>query len=316
MKAAIIEEFGGPEKLKIADVSIPKPADHEIQIQTAYAAVNPVDWKIREGLFKTHLPFEFPIILGWDVAGTVVALGTKVQNFKIGDQVFAYCRKPTIKWGTYAELVNVDADHVALKPKIMTFAEAASIPLAALTAWQALFEEGKLKKNDIILIHAGAGGVGGFAIQLSKINGAVVCTTASQYNHVYVSKLGAGMAIDYTKHNFVEKIKQKYPQGIDIVLDCVGGKTLKDSLDVLKPGGRVVSIVEQIDPSQTLAKGVKGGFVFVRPDGNHLREITKLINTGKMVAPNIEEMRLEDVQKAQEKVRAGHTKGKIVLKVR
>ena len=315
MKAMMIEKFGGPEELKWMDVSIPPMSDHEIQIQISYAGVNPIDWKMREGLLKSRLPFEFPLILGCDLSGTVIAVGKKVHKFINGDQVFAYCRKPTFKWGTYAESVTLDPNQAALKPKILTFAQAAAIPLTSLTAWQALFEEGKLKKDDVILIHAGAGGVGGFAIQFAKMTGATIYTTASKQHHVYVSKLGADVAIDYNDQSFEKVIKQEHPKGIDLVLDSIGGDTLQKSLEVIKPGGRLVSLVEQLDPSLTISRGIKGGFIYVRPDGRLLNEIGLLIKEGKIIAPHIEEFPLADAAKAQEKVRAGHTKGKIVLKI-
>src|ERR1700733_2368139 len=190
MKAMVIEKFGHEEQLHLGDIPTPLPSDNEVQIQVLYSAVNPVDWKIREGLMKNFLPHEFPLILGWDAAGIVKAIGKNVKKFKVGDEVFAYCRKPIVKWGTYAEYVCFDADNIALKPNNINFAEAAAIPLAGLTAWQALFDFAKLKKGESILIHGGAGGVGSFAIQFAKHAGAKVITTASKQNHDYVKKLG------------------------------------------------------------------------------------------------------------------------------
>lgn len=316
MKAIVIESYGGPEQLKLVDTKIPEPQDHEVQIQVEYAAINPVDWKIREGLLERMIPCRFPAILGWDVSGTITAVGKKVKQFKLGDAVFSYCRRPEVHSGTYAEYTCVEEDHIALKPENITFAQSSAVPLAALTAWQALHEAVKLKKGETILVHAGAGGVGSFAIQIAKLLGAHVYTTASSNHQLYVNQLGAEVAIDYHKKNFVQAIKELHPKGIDAVFDCIGGDTLKESYKVLKPKGRLVSIVERPNEADAKEHQVEALFVFVRPDGKQLKEIAELITKGKIQAPHIEEYRLEDAAKAQEKLQAGHTEGKIVLKVR
>lgn len=316
MKAIAIESFGGVEKLKVTDVATPKPADNEVQIEILYTAVNPVDWKIREGMLKDRLPHEFPLIPGWDAAGIIKAVGSNVKNFRPGDEVFAYCRKPVVKMGTYAEFICLPAEQVAIKPKNINFAQAAAIPLVGLTAWQALFDAAHLKKGETVLIHAGAGGVGSLAIELAKNAGAVVITTARKSNHPYVQKLGADVVIDYTTENFVDVIKKRHPDGIDIVLECMGGQILKDSYQVLKSGGRLVSITEGIDKDLAKQHNVQATYVFVKPSGAQLKEIADLIVAGKVVAPNIEEMKLDQAAEAQEKVRQGHTRGKIVLKVK
>lgn len=315
MKAVVFEDFGGAEKLRLTDLPAPKPADNEILIAIECTSVNPVDWKIREGMLKNRLPHEFPIIPGWDAAGTVKEVGKNVKNFKKGDKVYAYCRKPTIHWGTYAEFICVDAEHVAHMPKKLTSAQAAAIPLVGLTAWQALFEKAKLKKGETILIHAGAGGVGSLAIQFAKNFGAKVITTARENHHAYVKKLGADLAIDYTKEDFADKIKGVAPQGVDVVFDMIGGDTLRDSLEVLKPKGRLVSIYEKLDPAKAKEKNIEASYLFVEPNGSQLKEIANLIDQGKVAAPAIEEFPLEKASMAQEKVKTGHTQGKIVLKV-
>lgn len=315
MKAMIIDSFGVVEKLKLSEISAPPLSDDEVQIKIMYAAVNPVDWKIREGLLKNRLPYAFPMILGWDASGKISAVGQNVSNFKIGDEVYAYCRKPTIQWGTYAEFVNVTAAHVALKPKKINFAEAAAIPLVGLTAWQGLFDHAKLKKSETILIHAGAGGVGSLAIQLAKNIEATVYTTATEANFAYVKKLGAKEAIDYKKEDFVKKIKSLQPDGLDVVFDTVGGNTLHESVKVLKTGGRIVSILEQL-PKEILDQyKIQGSYFFVSPNGAQLKQIAELIEQGKVQPPKIEEMLLKDAGLAQEKLRKGIGGGKIVLKI-
>lgn len=316
MKAVVIENFGGAETLKLKEVPEPIPQENEVLIRVEYTAVNPVDWKIREGLLKSRLPHEFPLIPGWDAAGVIAEVGSNVRQFKIGDEVYAYCRKPIVKEGTYAEFVTFDAAQVALKPKNISFAEAAAIPLASLTAWQGLFDFANLKENQSVLIHAGSGGVGSFAIQFARHAQAEVWTTCSLPNHSYVKQLGAREAIDYTKENFVTAIKKKKNDGFDVIFDGVGGKTLQDSYSLLKPGGVLVSIVEKPSQQMSTDSKTKMGFIFVRPDGEQLGQIGKLIEEGKVKIPHIVEMNLQEAAYAQEESKKGHTQGKIVLKVR
>lgn len=316
MKAVVIDHFGGVEMLKYTDVPNPEPKEHEVLIRVEYAAVNPVDWKIREGILKNRLPHEFPIIPGWDASGTIAGIGTNVRNFKIGDEVFAYCRKPVIHEGTYAEYICFDSANVAIKPNNITFAEAAGIPLAALTAWQAFFDFAKLKPRQSVLIHAGAGGVGSFAIQFAKMHDADVWTTCSENHDSYVKNLGADHCIHYSKENFVDIIQKEFKDGVDIVFDCVGGPTLKNSIPLVKKGGTLITITELIDPEIGEKNQIKAGFVFVRPNGHELTEIAHLIEQGKIKVPHTTEMPLEEASLAQDKSREGHTQGKIVLKVK
>lgn len=316
MRAMAIEAYGGPERLRLMELPVPVPGDEEVLIETACTSVNPVDWKIREGHLKDRLPNVFPIILGWDAAGTVKAVGANVTRFKGGERVFAYCRKPTIQWGTYAEYVAMDARHVALMPKNLSFAQAAAIPLATLTAWQSLFDRACLGSGQTVLIHAGAGGVGGMAIQLARHVGAKVYATASRGNHDYVRGLGAAHVIDYRSENFVDAIRRLEPQGVDVVLDTIGAQVYRASLAALKRGGFLVSIREKPDEQLTAQYGVRAGYVFVQPDGEQLGAIAYLLEEGAIQPPHIEEMRLEDAAAAQEKSRAGHVRGKIVLRIR
>jgi NADPH2:quinone reductase len=316
MKAVALEAYGGPEQLKLMDLPVPVPGEDEVLIELACTSVNPVDWKIREGQLKDRMPNIFPIIPGWDAAGTVREVGRNVTRFKGGERVFAYCRKPTIQWGTYAEYVTMDARHVALMPKNLSFAEAAAIPLVGLTGWQSIFDSACLDRGKTVLIHAGAGGVGGMAIQLARHVGASVYATASRRNHDYVRALGAAHVIDYTTENFVDAIRQLEPDGVDVVLDTVGAEVYRASFAALKRGGFIVSIREKPDEQLNAQFGVRSGYVFVRPDGEELGAIAYLIEEGAVHPPEIEEMRLEDAAAAQEKSRAGHVRGKIVLRIR
>ncbi len=316
MKAIVIEAFGGPERLKAADVPTPEPGPEDVLIEVACTSVNPVDWKIREGMLADMFPHAFPLIPGWDAAGTVSAVGRNVDRFQAGDKVFAYCRKPEIRFGTYCEYVTVHESAVAPMPGNIGFAEAATIPLVGLTAWQSLFDTAKLAAGEKVLVHAGAGGVGSLAIQLAKHAGATVYTTARAANHDYVASLGADAAIDYVKDNFVDVLRKREPLGIDVVFDTIGGNVQRRSYKVLKRGGRLVSIISIPDPDEARPYGVRTNFVFVSPDGKQLRRLADLIESGAVRPPVFEVMRLDEAAKAHELSRAGHVRGKIVLKIR
>lgn len=316
MKAIAIEAYGGPEQLRLMDLPVPVPGDDEVLIELVCTSVNPVDWKIREGQLKDRLPNVFPIIPGWDAAGTVKAVGANVTRFQGGERVFAYCRKPTIQWGTYAEYVTMEARHVALMPKNLSFAQAAAIPLTTLTAWQSLFDRACLGSGQTVLIHAGAGGVGGMAIPLARHVGAKVYATASRVNHEYVRGRGAAHVIDYTSENFVDAIRRLEPDGVDVVYDTVGAAVYHASFAALKRGGFIVSIREKPDEKLAAQYGVRCGYVFVEPDGEQLGAIAYLLEEGAIQPPQIEEMPLEAAAAAQERSRAGHVCGKIVLRIR
>ena len=316
MKAVVINDFGGLEQVHLEEMAPPTPAKGEVKIEVHYVSVNPVEWKICAGVLKDILPHQFPIVLGWDVSGVVVEVGEGVSHLQIGDEVYGYCRGSTVHAGTFAEYCCFDAQHVVPKPKNLSHAQAAAIPLVGLTAWQALFDVAKLKKGQTCLIHAGAGGVGSVAIPLAKWAGATVATTASSKNHDYVSGLGADHAIDYNTANFGDEIKSRYPEGVDFVFDCVGGQTLDDSYACVKKGGWIVSIVEHIDRARAKELGINATNVFVRADGPELFKLKELIEAGSVPCPAIHEMPLDIVVEALEKVKTEHTRGKIVLKVR
>lgn len=316
MKAVVIKEFGGLDQVHLEDVPTPAPANGEVKIEVHYVSVNPVEWKISAGVLKDILPHQFPIVLGWDVSGVVVEVGEGVSNLQVGDEVYGYCRGPTVHAGTFAEYCCFDANHVVLKPKNLSHGQAAAIPLVGLTAWQALFDVAKVRKGQTCLIHAGAGGVGSLAIPLAKWAGAKVATTASAKNHEYVRGIGADAAIDYQTTNFVDAVMAKHPEGVDFVFDCVGGQTLADSYRCVKKGGWVVSIVQPVDKALAAELGIHAANVFVRPDGQELLKIKELLENGTIPGPAITEMPLDHVVEALERVKTEHTRGKIVLKVR
>lgn len=316
MKAITIEEFGQSDRMKLVEIEKPQPAVGEILLRVKAAGVNPVDWKIREGLLRDRLPHEFPIILGWDAAGIVESTGGGVTQWSIGDEVYAYCRKPVVKWGTYAEYVAVPETFCARMPRNMTFEEAATVPLAALTAWQSLFEAGSLKSGQTVLIHAGAGGVGGFAVQLAKYTGAHVISTGLLRNHEFIRRLGADEVIDYSLVDFREIVRTKFPQGIDLAFDTVGGDIFLRSADVLKDGGRLVSIVHN-DAFDKVPPRVVFEYVFVRPEQSQLRELTKLIESGALRTHVSASFALtaDEAAEALRRSKAGHTRGKMAIKI-
>ncbi|MCC6272616.1 MAG: NADP-dependent oxidoreductase [Deltaproteobacteria bacterium] len=314
MKAVGIQRFGGREVLEILELPKPQPGPHEVLVQIRAAGVNPVDWKIREGLLEGRLPHAFPIVLGWDAAGVVEAVGEKVHYAKPGDAVFAYCRKDVIQDGTYAEYVVLRHPHLALKPRNLSFEEAASVPLAALTAYQALFEGIKLKAGDKVLIQAGAGGVGGFAIQMAKDAGAYILTTSSARHHDYLRGLGVDEIVDYTQTPFVAAVRRAHPEGLDAVFDTVGGQTQLDSAEALKPGGRLTSILA-LKEDFFRHRGLEPAYVFVRPDTDQLSRIKDMIEAGRLKVKLAAVFPLQDAAQAQERIEDGHTEGKIVLKI-
>src|SRR5438094_4184804 len=241
MKAFVVERYGKNDGIRFVEMPEPELRDADVLVRVHAAGVNVLDSKIRDGEFKLILPYRLPLILGNDVAGVVVRVGSNVRRFKLGDEVYARPHKDRI--GAFAEFISMNEDDVALKPKELTMEEAASIPLVGLTAWQALIERANLKKGQKVFIQAGSGGVGTFAIQLAKHLGATVATTTSTANLDWVQRLGADIVIDYTKDDF-ETLLHEY----DVVLHSQGGETLEKSLRVLKPGGTLISISGPPDP--------------------------------------------------------------------
>jgi len=311
MRAMAIAGFGGPERLQEMSLPRPKPGRGEILIRSVAAGVNPVDWKIREGYLADVLPHDFPVILGWDVAGIVEELGEGTSRFRKGDKVFAYARKPVVQWGTWAECVAVAETAAALLPPRLLFEEAAAVPLAALTAHQALARAG-LGSGETLLVLAAAGGVGHFAVQLGKEAGARVYGTAGTSNQQFVLGLGAAGAIDYTREDFREALRRFCAEGVDVVLDGVGGETAVAGFDALRPGGRLVSIV---DPSvaEQAPRGTRAEFHFVEPSGEQLEWIAGLFARHKLTTHVSRIYPLREAARALAESQAGHVRGKLAL---
>lgn len=333
MKAFILERYGKKRALRLADMPEPELRDDEALVQVHAAGVNQLDARIRDGAFKLILPYHLPLILGHDVAGVVVKVGSRVRQFKPGDEVYA--RADDFRIGTFAEYVPVKEASLALKPKGLTMEEAASIPLVGLTAWQALVEQAGLKKGQKVFIQAGSGGVGTFAIQLAKQLGVTVATTTSTANVALVKSLGADAVIDYKTQDF-EKVLRDY----DVVLHSQDGKTLEKSLRVLKHGGKLISISGPPGPEfgkaiaapgfvqlvmRLLSAGVRRNarrlgvgyaFLFMKANGAQLREITRLIEGGA-ICPVIDKVfPFEFTHEAMAYVDSGRAKGKVVVKVK
>jgi NADPH:quinone reductase-like Zn-dependent oxidoreductase len=331
MKAFAIDRYKGP--LAVREMPDPVPKSGEVLVRIHAASVNPLDSKIRAGDFKLFLPYRFPLVLGHDMAGVVVAVGPGVRRFKVGDQVYA--RPADFRIGAFAEFIAVNEDDLALQPNNLTMEEAASIPLVALTAWQVLVERAQLTKGQKVLIHAGSGGVGTIAIQLAKHLGATVATTTSMANIELVKSLGADVVIDYKKQDFEELLRD-----YDVVLNSLGPDTLEKSLSVLKPGGKLISISGPPDPAfakqigagwlfrlavrllslkirrKAARRGVDYSFLFMQANGEQLGEITKLLEAGAIRQVIDRTFPFDQIPEAMAYVDSGRAKGKVVIKVR
>lgn len=304
MKAIRIHNYGGPEVLQYEDAPVPQPQSGELLIRVHATGVNPIDWKVRAGYMKDHMPHSFPLILGSDVSG-LVEDGNGASTFKKGDEVFAMAS------GAYAEYIAVHESLVAPKPTSLHHVHAAAVPLAALAAWHALIETARVEAGQRVLIHGGAGGVGHFAVQLAKWKCAHVIATASIKNHDLLRKLGADETIDYTVVKF-----ESIARDVDVVLDTIGGETQERSWTVLKKGGILVSLVQPPSQEQANVFGARGVMVMNRPDGSALAEIAKLIDAGKLTPAIDRILPLSEARRAHQLSQSGHTHGKIVLRVR
>ncbi|MGE7886913.1 NADP-dependent oxidoreductase [Bacillus cereus] len=308
MKAIVIDQYGSVEELKERQVLKPVVKKNEVLIRIHATSVNPVDWKIRKGDLQEQLRFSFPITLGLDVAGVIEAIGEDVAYFKIGDKVFT--KPENIGQGSYAEFIAVQSDLVSHMPNNMNYEEAASIPLAGLTAWQSLVDYAKIKENDRVFIHAGAGGVGSMAIQIAKSFGAFVATTASSKNKEFLQSVGADLVIDYKKDKFEELVSD-----FDIVLDTIGGEVQEKSFRIIKPGGVLVSIVHE--PLHKV-EGIKSGFLWLKPSGRQLEELSALIVQEKIKAiiSKVVPFNEAGVREAHILSEGQHVRGKIIIKVK
>lgn len=305
MEAIVIEQYGGPDQLKLKQVSKPNVGEHEVLIEVYAIATNPAEWKMREGYLKDVMPLTFPHILGYDVAGIISEVGKNVKKWRIGDAVLATAN------GSYAEFTVADENQVVAKPENINFNEAASIISTSMTAWTALFIDGKLTKDQKVLIHGGAGGVGSMAIQLAKHAGAFVASTGSTSNVNFLKELGADVVVDYTNQDFTNVIHD-----YDLVVDLVGGETQKRSYQVLKKGGILASAVGITEEDKV--EGMHTASVWVQPSAELLMKITKLLESGALRPVIGEVLPFEEnkFRKAHEQLQTGHTRGKIIIQAK
>lgn len=333
MKAMSIRNYGKKTPLDLTELPIPEVGEQDILVEIHAASINPIDFKIRDGKVKMLLGYKMPLVLGNDFSGKVIQVGSKVSKFQVGDEVYGRPRKN--RMGTFSEYLSVHEEDVSLKPVNLTFVEAASLPLVGLTTWQAFHEIIGLKPNQKILIHAGAGGVGTFAIQLAKEMGAYVATTASEKGYDLVSSLGADRVINYKEERF-DEILSEY----DAVFDTLGGDPLTRSFRILKSQGKIVSVsavpngrfavendlglIKRLLFSlvsrniTTLEKqfNVEYHFLFMKPSGEQLTQIKQLVEQGR-IRPVIDRVYpLKDAQDALQYVETGRAKGKVVIEVK
>ncbi|HXB57942.1 MAG TPA: NADP-dependent oxidoreductase [Candidatus Acidoferrales bacterium] len=308
MKAVRIHQYGGPEVLFYEEIQRPAPAPDEVLIKVHAASVNPLDWRVRQGYMQQFLPLTLPLTLGWDFSGTVEAVGANVTQFKRGDEVYTVL--DVTKGGAYAEYAIANASDVALKPKSVDHIHAAGIPVAGVTAWQALIETAQLRAGQKVLVHAAAGGVGVFAVQFAKAKGAYVIGTASGKNQAFLRELGVDQVVDYEKTRF-----EDVAHDVDIVLDTIGGEVQERSWKVLKKGGFLVSIVAPPDAEKAAKYGVRAAMFRGHPDSAALGEIARLVDAGRVKTVVDTVLPLADARRAQELSAHGHARGKIVLKV-
>jgi NADPH:quinone reductase-like Zn-dependent oxidoreductase len=333
MKAFILDRYGSADRVRAGDMPDPELREDDVLVQVHAAGVNLLDSKVRHGEFKIFLKYRLPLVLGHDVAGVVVRVGSRVRRFKPGDEVYA--RPADGRIGAFAEFIAINEADVAIKPKALTMEEAASIPLVGLTAWQALIERANLKQEQKVLIHAGSGGVGTFAIQLAKHVGATVATTTSTDNVDLVKSLGADVVIDYKKEDFADVLRD-----YDVVLNSLDTVTLEKSLRALRPGGQLISISGPPDAAfarslgaswalrmimSVLSYGIRAkakrrqvhySFLFMRANGGQLSEITSLVNSG-VIRPVMDRVfPFASTKEAMAYVEGGRAKGKVVVSLR
>ena len=305
MKAVVIHQPGGTEALKVEDAPRPEVKEDDVLIHVRAAGVNPVDAYIRAGRYPGG---KLPFIPGMDVAGVVESTGARAQKFKKGDEVYAYLSFN--EQGGYAEFCTAKEHEVSLKPKNITFEQAAAVPLAGTTAWQALIDNAKLESGMTVLIHGGSGGVGHFAVQIAKARGAKVIATASTANQEFLKEIGADETIDYSNTKFEDVVKD-----VDVVLDCTRSDALERSYGVVKKGGIIVSITGKPDPAELENHEIRGAQFMARPDARILEEFTELIEAKKLTPVVSQTFPLADVTKAHQQIETRHTRGKIVLKI-
>ena len=308
MKAVRIHHYGGREVLSIDDIPVPDIAPDDMLVRVVAASINPVDWKVREGYLAHMIPHALPLTLGWDVSGVVEQVGAQVTQWQVGDAVFS--RPDLARNGTYAEYVAIRASECARKPRTISHVEAASLPLAGITAWEAMMDTAKVGPGQRVLVQAGSGGVGSLAIQLVKAAGATVVATASGRNRALVESLGVDQFVDYTTTRVADAVEP-----VDAVFDTIGGEVQEAAWSILKPGGIQVSIISPPSEEKANAMGLRAGFVFIGPNAPVLERLAAMVDGGKLRPIVGAEFALEDIAAAHALSESGRAVGKIVLYV-
>jgi len=323
MRAMVLNRFGGPEVLEPATIERPRAGPGQVVVQVAYAGVNPADWKAREGWLSRYFQYQFPFVVGFDAAGLVAELGEGVTGLAIGDRVVTASNQGKGERGSYAQFVLSDRERVVKLPDHVALQDAAALPTAAITAWEAVFDVGDTKAGQYVLVNGGAGGTGGFAVQLARMAGAKVAATCGPANLDYVRGLGADLAIDYREGKVREAVAAWAPEGVDLVVDTVGQGSLLDSVEMVRPGGIVAPIGTLIadEPMPDPARAAERGVRIVPTIANFARQerqlnaLVEALGDGRIRAPQIELLPLEQAGEAQRRVAAGHVRGKLLLVV-
>lgn len=312
MRALYYSQYGDPSVLQVGEVPDIQPGPGEVLIKVAGAGLNPVDSKIRQGALAGIFEVNFPIIPGWDISGTVERVGDGVAADWIGRKVYAYGRRDEVEMGTCAQYCVLPESVLAEPPASMGLVEASTVPLVALTAYQSLHAEGGLKASDDVLVLAGAGAVGRYAIQMAKAAGARAVATARSDDHSALQALGAAQCIDYRDIDWAVKAAALKPSGYNLILDAVGGETLEACYDLVAQNGVVIGLNDPPDEARLAAKSAKGVRLFSMPNGQQLQEVTAWINDGRIQPLSVQVMALEDAQKAHELLDKG-ARDKIAL---
>ena len=330
MRAIVFDRYGEPDVMRLRHVPVPEPRDHEVLIRVGYAGVNPADSKARAGHSARagyrYRDVDFPFVTGMDAAGVVERTGSNVKDFRQGDRVVTWSAADGKTWGSYAEFMRVSSRNVSPMPKSLNFAQAAAVPIASLTAFQALFhaEKGGMIPGQKVLINGAAGGVGSFAVQFAKSGGLLVSATCGTSNLAYARSLGADRVIDYKTEDVRQAVRDWSAEGVDVVLDAVGPATLPQALEMLRPGGRLISILTvtgdgdiEHDRKEAERRGFRKvlSLIDFERARESMREITHLIDGGLVRVPAIDTLTLEDAARAHQLIDTGHVRGKLVLKV-
>lgn len=323
MRAMVLDRFGGPEVLHMADIERPAVAPGGVIVQVGYASVNPADWKAREGWLARYFDYQFPFVVGFDAAGIIAEVGEGVTGLSVGDRVVTASNQGRGERGSYAEFVASDQERVVKLPANVTLRQAAALPTAGMTAWEAVFNVGNIQSGQKVLVNGGSGGTGSFAIQLAKLAGAKVAATCGPANIDYVISLGADIAIDYRQGNVIEAVRAWSPEGVDLVIDTVGQGSLLDAIEIVKPGGLVTPITTLIaeEPMPDAGRAAELGVRIQIASSSfpnqpaQLRGLVEALAAGRIRVPDTIVLPLDQAAEAQTRVAAGHVRGKILLNV-